>query len=117
MQELLDPEAGGKPVRVPTAADVAALSPKERAVLGWIYIGTDGGHHRRTLNSLLAKGWIVSYDGELPGKAGGSPIERLPLIVKRYTYPTIAHHMAWCAWCAEQPEDDAQEAGSAPERP
>jgi hypothetical protein len=92
----------------PTADGIDKLSPREQEVLGWVYVGEDGGHPQNTLDSLVHKGWIESFTGTLPGKKSGSPIERLPITVKRYTFPSIAHHMAWCEWCARQPGDDPE---------
>jgi hypothetical protein len=89
-----------------TAEGVAKLSSKEQDVLGWIYVGRDMGHSRRTIESLLRKGWIEEYTEAMPGP-GGSVIDSLPLMVKRYTYPCITAHMAWCEWCSTRPDDAA----------
>lgn len=91
-----------------TVAGIDALSEKERDVLGFIYIGQDGGHNRRTVESLIRKGWVVEYEDEMPG-TGKTPIERVPMKVKRYTYSSIAAHIAWCEWCSlnESDEGDA----------
>lgn len=90
-----------------TSDEIDAFTKNEQDVLGWIYIGKDSGHSRRTIASLLKKGWIVEYEDAIPG-TGTSVIDRLPLIVKRYTYPHIAAHMAWCEWCSQQPDEDGE---------
>lgn len=48
-----------------------------------------------------------------PWEAPGA-FDKLPVTVTRYACPSIAAHMAWCAWCAEQPDE---EAADAPKRP
>lgn len=86
-------------------ATIGKLTAKQQHVLGCVYIGLDSGHPRATLDSLVRHGLIDRYTGEIAGRRGGSAIERLPLLVARYRCPSIGHHMAWCAWCSQQPDD------------
>ena len=96
-----------RPWETPGAFD--KLTKAQQDTLGWIYINRDQGHNPRTLLALLKAGWIVAYEEMAPGDPRGAPIERIPLKVIRYTFPHIAAHMAWCAWCSEQfDEEDAR---------
>lgn len=80
-----------------TPKNIAALTKRQRDVLGFICINQDGGHHSATLAALERWGLIVSYDED----RGGYP----PMTVKRYSAP-IDVHMAWCEWCSEQQDED-----------
>lgn len=100
-----------KGVRTFTREAIDQLSKQEREVLGAIYVSHDTGHPRRTVQSLIRKGWVIAVREAVPGKRHGSPIERLPVIVTRYMCPTIAAHMAWCAWCAAQPDEQIEHDG------
>lgn len=75
--------------------DFDALTEKQREVLGEIAVNQDGGHHRRTLESLQRKGFIVSVDEVLGG--------RFPVHIKRW-YTPVHVHIAWCEWCSLQGE-------------
>ncbi len=77
---------------------IAHLPTKQQDVLSRIAINEDGGHNRFTLAALERKGLIESYEEVLFGGF-------LPLRIKRYRVP-IPVHMAWCAWCADQPGAD-----------
>lgn len=77
--------------RVVTVRDIAALTERQRDVLGLICLNQDSGHHPATLRSLVRRELVEEHEQRLPG-AG------LPVYVKRYSAP-IAAHMAWCAWC------------------
>ena len=81
-----------------TAEAVGKLSEKERHVLGCICINQDAGHAQRTLNSLMRKGWIVSYDEPFAGNP--------PSTTKRYEPSCPAAHMAWCEWCGANVTDE-----------
>jgi hypothetical protein len=82
--------------QVVTVRDIAALTERQRDVLGFIAINEDAGHHPATLRALVRKGLIEEREQRLPGPG-------LPVYVKRYMTPTAAH-VAWCAWCSEQEE-------------
>ena len=78
------------------------LSQYQSDVFELIAINQDGGHHPRTLEVLEKKGLITKHEVQTYGK-GNSPIDRIPMIIYRYSVP-LAVHMEWCEWCAEQPE-------------
>ena len=68
------------------------LTKPQQAVFEQIATGNDAGHHPKTLESLEAKGFIVSSDQTLGG--------RFPVKIKRYSVPWNVHYL-WCQWCAE----------------
>lgn len=114
MKEVHAPDMAGKsdvsarpetPRPWRTLGAFEALTKAQQEALGWIYIGRDGGQNARTVAALLKAGWIVAYEDSIPG-SGKSPIDRLPMTVTRYTFPSIAAHMAWCEWCGDLPDDD-----------
>lgn len=88
---------------------IDALSETERGVLGLIYINQDQGHAPSVIRTLVKRNWITEVGGTIPGNPGGSPIDRLPLRVKRYEASCIQAHMVWCEWCSLHcpPEEDA----------
>lgn len=123
MREIQNPAPSGKgdvraavtnprPWEAPGAFD--KLTKHQQDVLGWVYLDQDIGLDRGTLQRLAAAGWIVAHKVQIPGKRSGSPIDRLPVTVTRYACPSIAAHMAWCAWCAEQPNEEAADAPTRP---
>jgi len=78
-----------------TTLDMTALTPRQRDVLGLIAVGQDGGHSRAILTSLERRGLIVPYTEQ-----------RSPLLrITRWEVP-VHIHIQWCAWCAEQPDED-----------
>ena len=107
MREIQDPSNQGKGEARPWEASGAfnRLTPAARDALGRVYIGLPPGCSRRTLDALVAQGWITESEEERRG-SGPSVIDRIPIKVKVYGVPSVAAHMAWCAWCAEQPDDD-----------
>jgi hypothetical protein len=108
MRTVQKPSHEGKgearPWEAPDAFD--KLTPAARDALGRVYIGLLPGCSRRTLDALVAQGWITESEEEHRG-TGSSVIDRIPIKVKVYGVPSIAAHMAWCAWCAEQPDDES----------
>lgn len=76
-----------------TDLDMAALTPRQRDVLGLIAINEDGGHHPAVLAALATRGLIVPYREVLPGQP--------PVEVVRWTVP-IHIHIQWCEWCSQQ---------------
>jgi hypothetical protein len=74
--------------------DMAALTPRQRDVLGQIAVGQDSGHHPAVLAALEARGLIVGYRETLPG--------RFPVEIVRWEVP-VHIHIQWCEWCSQQP--------------
>lgn len=70
--------------------DFGKLSKQQLCVFGQISIGNDGGHHPKTLESLLKKGLVQREKQILPG--------RFPVRIWRYFVP-INVHIEWCQWC------------------
>jgi hypothetical protein len=77
--------------------DFATLTPAQQRAAGNVAINQDLGENPRVLARLEELGVLTSYDES----QGGHP----PLVVKRYAMP-IPVHMAWCEWCARQPESE-----------
>ena len=76
------------------------LTKKQLEVLSCIaFGGEDSNHHPKLLKELEDKGLIESYEGKIYGK-GNSPIDRIPVIIKRYRMP-IAEHIEFCEWCSK----------------
>jgi len=76
------------------------LTKKQIEVLSCIaFGGEDNMHHPATLKALEDKGLIVACEVKIYGK-GNSPIDRIPMIVKRYEMP-ISEHIEFCRWCSE----------------
>ena len=75
------------------------LSPRQLAVFEQIATGHGVGHPQRTLDSLERLNLVTSANFNV----GGRP----PVIVKRYIVP-LPVHMAWCEWCAEQPDEEEE---------
>jgi len=80
-----------------TTFDFAKLTKPQLDVLGKISIGFDEGHNQKTLAVLEKLGMIVGEDQEILG-LGSSPLDRIPLVVRRFQMP-IHVHIAWCSWC------------------
>lgn len=81
------------------------LNPKQFEALSSIAFGGDGrGFHTDTLKSLEKRGLIEGYDSPFYGR-GNSPIDRIPVIVRKYFMP-ISEHMEFCQWCADNCEDE-----------
>jgi hypothetical protein len=78
--------------------DIAKLPERQRDVLGQICLNNDSGHHKKTLEALERKGFIKSYEQVLGG--------HFPVRIKRYTYSSIAVHMAWCMWASTNFESE-----------
>ena len=76
------------------------LTPKQRDVLGQIFMNQDSGHHPKTLAVLMKKGLIEETAQEMPF------IGRLKMTVKRYHPASMAVHMAWCDWCSDHYDED-----------
>lgn len=74
-----------------TLASFDRLSQKQKDVLGQISINNDGGHHPRTVESLLKLGLIVEGEQEIGTRLG-------KMKIKRYSMP-LHVHVVWCAWC------------------
>lgn len=95
-------------VKLPeTAAEFYAaidkLPPKQLDALSQVYMNNDAGHPRRTLEALEKKGLVVSKEQTLGG--------RFPVTIRRYDFPAIAAHAAWCQWVSDHPDAaDAAEA-------
>lgn len=68
------------------------LSEAQSGVFEEVVWGNDGGHHPRTLESLVRLSLIERSEEVLPG--------HLPILIWRYHVPIWAH-MEWCQWCAE----------------
>jgi len=69
------------------------LTVKQTEVLGQVAVNNDGGHHLRTLESLVNRGYLTT-------------------LRERFQYGHIIHydvpvavHMRWSAWCATLPEN------------
>ena len=96
MREVQEVPTTGKadvrPWEVPGAFD--KLTKTQQDALGAAYIGQDLWQPRHVLEGLANGGWLQ---------------------VVRFVCPSWAAHMAWCAWCAEQPDDE--EAADAAVRP
>lgn len=72
--------------------------PKTQAdVFEQIAVNNDGGHHPKTVASLLKKGLI----GVTRECLRGSP----SVVIERYFVPTPIH-IEWCNWCSDQPDAD-----------
>jgi hypothetical protein len=80
-----------------TTLDMAALTARQRDVLGQIATGLDQGHHPKVLEALAAKNLIEGHETTLPG--------RFPVRVVRWEVP-LDVHMQWTAWCAAQDDDE-----------
>lgn len=117
MREVQEVPTTGKadvrPWEVPGAFD--KLTKTQQDALGAAYIGQDLWQPRHVLEGLANGGWLTREPGTVPGNPKGNAIDRLPLQVVRFVCPSWAAHMAWCAWCAEQPDDE--EAADAAVRP
>jgi len=74
---------------------IAALTVRQREVLGAIAVGQDNGHHPKVLAALEEQGLIVGYPEVLPGYP--------PVTITRWEVP-VAVHIRWCEWCATQPD-------------
>lgn len=74
------------------------LPPRQQETLGRIAINDDTCVAPATAQALIRKGLIEEYREEKP--FSGS----VTISIKRYRVP-IAVHIAWCRWCAEQPEE------------
>ena len=75
------------------------LTDSQCIAFGLIALDSDNGHNPMVLRSLMDKGLIEEYEDEIRGR-GSSPIDRIPMTVKRYRVP-IAMHICWCEWCSE----------------
>jgi len=82
-----------------TKLDIGALTESQRAVLGNIAIGFDGGHDLRVLFALAERGLIVGFRQTLPGFP--------PVEVTRWEMP-IGVHIQWAQWCADQPDEEGE---------
>ncbi len=118
MREVPESPTTGKadvrPWEAPDAFD--KLTKTQQDVLGAAYIGQDLWQPRHVLEGLAKAGWLAREPGIVPGNPKGNAIDRLPIHVVRFVCPSWAAHMAWCAWCAEQPDDNDQ-AADPPRRP
>jgi hypothetical protein len=77
------------------------LGPKQEEVFRQIAFGHDGaGCPRKTLEMLERNGLIESYDEATYGPSS-HPIDRIPLMVRKYQITSIALHMEYCQWCSE----------------
>jgi hypothetical protein len=68
------------------------LNKKQTEVLGLIAVGQDGGHHPRTLEVLIKRGFIVEEKQRLGG--------RFSVTISRYSLPFDVHYR-WCQWCGK----------------
>ena len=67
------------------------LSKQQLAVFEQIAINNDGGHNSRTLESLIKRNLIESYEQKDTVFFGD-------LTVIRYRVP-LNVHIEWCEWC------------------
>ena len=79
------------------------LSETQAKAFELIAINQDGGHHPRTLEALEKKGLITKHEVQTYGK-GNSPIDRIPMIIYRYSVP-LAVHIEWCEWISKEEEE------------
>lgn len=87
-------------------AVIQKLTANQHDVLSAIAIGEDGGHSLRTLHSLVAKGLIEAHQQIWMGNGHGV-IDRVPMVVTRYTMPIFVH-IAWCQYWSEQELDEEE---------
>ncbi len=87
--------------------DFNTLTKKQQDVLGYIAINQDEGHDPKTTAALEELGLIEGYEEEIFGK-GDSPIDRMPMVVRRFAVP-LPIHMAWCFWCSENISDEDED--------
>ena len=74
---------------------IKSLTPKQRAAFDSICIDQDGGHHPKTLQSLVKKGLVRKYE-EQQGFC----------TIFRYDVANMKTHIAWCDVCSEEnPEE------------
>lgn len=73
------------------------LNAKQTEALGLIAIGQDSGHHPRTLEALVRRGFIVERKETLRG--------RFPVVISRYSVPFDVHYR-WCQWCGKGMEKE-----------
>lgn len=78
----------------------AGRSKRSREVFEQIAIGISDGHPKVTLAKLLRDGLVSVAGFRSLGRDAFSEI-----VTPVYAVPVL-HHMQWCHWCAEQPEDD-----------
>lgn len=86
----------------------ANLSAAQQRVFEQIAVNNDGGHHPATLKALERKGMIESYLQRWSDVFPGG--------ITRYRC-VIAWHIAWCEWCADQPDEDTPPSTDTPTRP
>ena len=79
-----------------TSADIDKLTDAQKDALGRIAINEDKGINPKVANTLIQLGYVESFEEKLRGFP--------PVVITRYRVPLHAH-MAWCKWCAEQPEN------------
>lgn len=84
----------------PFTFDFDRLTKRQQEVLGMVAISQDGGHGKRTLESLERHGLIERrQERSSYGRSGAV------LAITRWDMP-IAVHIAWCDWCSRQEFDD-----------
>lgn len=93
-------------VAVITLESFDRLTETERYALGQCAIQQYGGHHPRTLESLVKKGMLVRREKHM----GGHP----PLVITLHEVP-VGVHMLWCSWCDKNvTEEDLEKGFSGP---
>lgn len=76
------------------------LTEAQQRVFEQIATGNDAGHNSRTLAALVKKGMI-----EEEKQSGGTYRGKTIFWITRYFVP-LPVQLLWCAWCAEQPDED-----------
>jgi len=90
---------GTVPAMTPATYDFTDLTEDQQALLtfqGWVPGGVLPQPSPRTVQKLIDRGLVVAY-----------AVEHSGLTVRAYDVP-VAVHMAWCAWCDEHLDDDAE---------
>lgn len=79
----------------------AGLTKAQRTAFEGLAIGDDSYIPSRVRDVLIAKGLIVQIGERSLGTILGRPV-----MTAVFEVPT-AVHMQWCAWCAENVEDES----------
>jgi hypothetical protein len=83
------------------------LPKKQEDALAQIAILSDGTDFTRSVvKALEEKGLIVGVDEATYGPSS-APIDRIPIMVRRYHVP-LPIHMEWCQWCSDHIEEDVK---------